>query len=138
MPTNDLDDLIKVCERATGGNWWASEALYIHSDLPPTLPLIASTTHTIEGYAQQKANAEFIATFNPQRCLAMAKRIQELEAWQANVQEREAACCPEDVGFDEYIAALLKELKRLRDQIERPEAIRAFEKFCQPEDQPHE
>lgn len=31
---------------------------------------------------------------------------EELEQWQADVQEREAAICPEDVPFDEYIRAL--------------------------------
>ena len=33
--------------------------------------------------------------------------------------EREGACCPEDVGFDEYIKALEAENKRLREALEK-------------------
>ena len=31
---------------------------------------------------------------------------EQLLKWQADIQEREAAVCPEDVGFDEYIRTL--------------------------------
>ena len=41
-----------------------------------------------------------------------------LEAELAAITEREGACCPEDVGFDEYIKALEAKNKRLRDALE--------------------
>jgi hypothetical protein len=37
----------------------------------------------------------------------------QVDAW----REREAACCPEDVGFVEYIAALTKQLTAARAQV---------------------
>ena len=40
------------------------------------------------------------------RIHALAERLATALAWQDGVREREAACCPEDVPFDEYIAAL--------------------------------
>jgi hypothetical protein len=35
-----------------------------------------------------------------------AGEIERLRKWQGDVEEREAAVCPEDVAFDEYIRAL--------------------------------
>jgi hypothetical protein len=35
-----------------------------------------------------------------------AGEIERLKKWRGDVQEREAAVCPEDVPFDEYIRAL--------------------------------
>ena len=37
--------------------------------------------------------------------------IRELWKWQRDVQEREAAVCPEDVPFDEYIRVLERKLQ---------------------------
>jgi len=39
--------------------------------------------------------------------LRLHAALADLHAW----EEREAACCPEDVGFEEYIAVLKKRLK---------------------------
>lgn len=36
----------------------------------------------------------------------LARRLAEAEAELADIREREAACCPEDVGFDEHIGLL--------------------------------
>lgn len=38
-------------------------------------------------------------------------QLAELKRWQANVEEREAAVCPEDVPFDEYIRFLWDALR---------------------------
>lgn len=42
---------------------------------------------------------------------ALAADLRNAEGWIADVEEREAACCPEDVGFDEYIRHLQAELQ---------------------------
>jgi hypothetical protein len=44
---------------------------------------------------------------------------ERLEAQLATWEEREAACCPEDVGFDEYIAALQRARERLLEAMQR-------------------
>lgn len=41
-----------------------------------------------------------------------AEALAELKRWQMDVEEREAAVCPEDVGFDEYIRRLEANLKQ--------------------------
>lgn len=38
----------------------------------------------------------------------------ELRKRLAEIEEREAACCPEDVGFDEYIEGLKDIIKQMR------------------------
>lgn len=42
--------------------------------------------------------------------------ITELEAEASRWVEREAACCPEDRGFDEVIAAQAQEIERLKTE----------------------
>jgi hypothetical protein len=42
----------------------------------------------------------------------------ELRRRLAEIEEREAACCPEDMPFDEYIRALGEQLARARTEIE--------------------
>lgn len=44
---------------------------------------------------------EIIATIQ-----TLQERLAEAKKWQMSVEEREAAVCPEDVGFDEYIRTL--------------------------------
>lgn len=46
-------------------------------------------------------------------------RRKELEAWQAKMVEEEAACCPEDVGFGEYIPVLHKRIAELEEEVKR-------------------
>lgn len=41
--------------------------------------------------------------------------IAELERERDDIREAEAACCPEDVGFSEYIAALTSQLAAARE-----------------------
>jgi hypothetical protein len=41
--------------------------------------------------------------------------VKRLRAELFEIEEREAACCPEDTGFDEYIATLKKKIGVLRD-----------------------
>jgi len=50
--------------------------------------------------------------------IAIEKILCSLQAWQMETEEREAAVCPEDVGFDEYIKLLRAENERLQDRIE--------------------
>lgn len=38
----------------------------------------------------------------------LQERLAQAKAWQMDVEEREAAVCPEDVPFDEYIRRLQK------------------------------
>lgn len=38
-------------------------------------------------------------------------KVARLEEWQRNVEEAEARCCPEDVGFEEWIGVLKKRLE---------------------------
>jgi hypothetical protein len=40
--------------------------------------------------------------------------LHQAEGWIADVEEREAAVCPEDIGFDEYIRTLQKQLATAR------------------------
>lgn len=54
----------------------------------------------------RKQTAEFILTAHNASLASLTAEIEELRAWQRDVQEREAACCPEDVGFDELIGRL--------------------------------
>lgn len=60
----------------------------------------------------------------------------ELRRRLAEIEEREAACCPEDVPFDEYIRALGGQLARARAEIERKnrliEQMRAALKIAAP------
>ena len=41
----------------------------------------------------------------------------ELRKRLAEIEEREAACCPEDVGFDEYIEGLKDIIKQMREAL---------------------
>jgi hypothetical protein len=57
---------------------------------------------------------EIIATIQ-----TLQDRLAEAGAFNNDVVEREAAACPEDVGFDEYIRALERELPAKDAEIER-------------------
>lgn len=45
---------------------------------------------------------------------AVCKDCQNAVEKQRNLEEREAAICPEDMGFEEYIAVLEKKITELR------------------------
>jgi hypothetical protein len=45
---------------------------------------------------------------------ALHVEIERMTRWQTDVENREAACCPEDVGFDEYIRSLEQKLATAR------------------------
>jgi len=47
------------------------------------------------------------------------RRIKILTGTLDNINNREGACCPEDVGFDEYIRTLQAENKRLRESLQK-------------------
>jgi hypothetical protein len=49
--------------------------------------------------------------------------LKQANDWIADIEEREAACCPEDTGFDEYIKTLRAELDQLRRENEALNAI---------------
>lgn len=49
----------------------------------------------------------------------LQQRLAEANDFNNDVVEREAAVCPEDVGFDEYIRALQSQLEQLRAENER-------------------
>ena len=79
--TDNLDDLIKVCERATGGEWKRD----MHGHFVGVKTIAGADVVGWNGFdssdftiVQQKANAEYIATFNPQRCLALLKELKRL------------------------------------------------------------
>lgn len=40
-----------------------------------------------------------------------------LKEYQTDIENREGACCPEDVGFDEYIKRLKIELEQLKEKL---------------------
>jgi chromosome segregation ATPase len=42
-----------------------------------------------------------------------------LKGWQLDVEEREAAVCPEDVGFDEYIKSLRAEVEQWKSRADQ-------------------
>jgi hypothetical protein len=56
--------------------------------------------------------------------LQRAQEIAELKAEARDYEEREAAVCPEDVGFDEYIRVLTKQLTARAQEIEQVKAER--------------
>lgn len=73
---------------------------------------------------QQDANANFIAAA-PTIVRSLLDQNAELQLklfamkqWQLDVEEREAAVCPEDVGFDEHIKFLQRELVEARAEKE--------------------
>jgi len=45
------------------------------------------------------------------------REVERLKTWQGEIEEREAAVCPEDVGFDEYIRCLEKRLAAALEQL---------------------
>lgn len=47
----------------------------------------------------------------------------ELRRRLAEIEEREASCCPEGVPFDEYIRALGEQLARAQAEIERKDKL---------------
>lgn len=61
-----------------------------------SLASLTARIRELEDYANDLANEKD----------ALRSRLEEALAWQRDVQEREAACCPEDVGFDELIGRL--------------------------------
>jgi hypothetical protein len=70
------------------------------------------------GINHPSESMEFIAHARsdvPALLAEVRRQRKELEDW----EEREAACCPEDVGFPEYIASLQKEIERLRWHAEK-------------------
>ena len=48
---------------------------------------------------------------------AMQAELGAAKRWQLDVEEREAAVCPEDVGFDEYIRSLHGRVDQLRERV---------------------
>jgi hypothetical protein len=76
--TDNLDELIKVCERATQV-WRLSGTRHIEAQaFDGSWRRIC---HQVSGPNPMKAdaNAQFIATFNPQRCLALLKELKRLQ-----------------------------------------------------------
>lgn len=57
----------------------------------------------------------FLSTVN-----ALKERLRLAKEWQMNAEEREAAVCPEDVGFDEHIHSLEKRLADLAPVAQPP------------------
>ena len=47
----------------------------------------------------------------------------ELKKCLAEIEEREAACCPEDVAFDEQIVALRKLVEQMLEALETADAL---------------
>jgi len=50
---------------------------------------------------------------------ALLQTIHALKKQLSDIEEREAACCPEDVPFDEYIWALKKRMAEARNESEQ-------------------
>jgi hypothetical protein len=65
-----------------------------------------------ERWAVVAGEAKLLAALQQAEAERDAARA-ELDEW----REREAACCPEDVGFDEYVAALTKQRDAARAQL---------------------
>jgi len=45
--------------------------------------------------------------------------LRQANSWIGDVEEREAAVCPEDVGFDEYIQSLQRQLSEAQAEVEK-------------------
>jgi len=59
-------------------------------------------------------------------------RLFSLEAELSDWEEREAACCPEDYGFDEVIATQTKHIDALEQHIaKKDEALRLIWDWCE-------
>lgn len=59
--------------------------------------------------AQQASEEAYV-----EACKEVRKEMDELRQRLAAVEEREAAVCPEDVSFDEYIRSLKRQLEAAR------------------------
>ena len=64
----------------------------------------------------QRANV--MALVSAQRIVALLDEVERLRAEDAAWEEREAACCPEDVGFEDMIRYLRADVARLRAAVE--------------------
>jgi hypothetical protein len=88
-----------------------------------------TATYTTETIAEMLAK---VKPWNaPQYCDSLLAIVRQLlaenaelrfwktqqDGWIKDVEEREAACCPEDVGFDEYIHTLLAERDTARSEL---------------------
>lgn len=62
---------------------------------------------------EQRANARFIANA-PRYVDFLLSEVNELRLKLTAIEEREAAVCPEDVPFDEYVRSLQKQLEAAR------------------------
>jgi hypothetical protein len=68
--------------------------------------------------ALKPLNLTHINVANPgSHVTELIRQLTVLKEWQRDVQEREAAVCPEDVGFDEYIGMLERENEHLCKQL---------------------
>ena len=86
----------------------------------PEHPVDQSYYATTLGEAEERAAmAQAEADRQKDRAYRQIRKVnrlqEELDSW----REREAACCPEDVGFDEFIKSLQKTIERLQVRIDR-------------------
>lgn len=129
-------DLKALAEKATPGPWrndWRA------IDLDEERGDVSYVTSLAEGVSESSAmvvgevyydglntaitkeNAAYIAACSPDAILALITRAETAEAQNKQLakevgdyEESEAACCPEDVGFPEYIAALTRQRDEAR------------------------
>lgn len=128
-----LDDLarVDVYANTAASQWWAENSLDRHLDFAhraiADLPRLSRALRRVmEEPRTQRLQAQFDGVMN---CLATSQRdveelramladarfaLKQAEGWISDVTEREAAVCPEDVGFDEYVRSLQKQLAEAR------------------------
>jgi hypothetical protein len=79
----------------------------------------------LEGFKLKLCDAHGLyatgSDYDELRALAaqLQRRLADAKAWQMSVEEREAAVCPEDVPFDEYIRSLQSALAAAQAEVER-------------------
>jgi len=80
----DLDELIKVCERAKQGEWQVGPNV---EDLPYRYANFVHVKNTAVARVLRAEDANFIATCDPQRCLALLKELKRLQGENAKLSK---------------------------------------------------
>jgi hypothetical protein len=111
LTPEQLETLLRVVEKATQTRWEYRHPFRVGL-LGTDKLLVELPDHvrplTVDQARQCQDDYRHIAAFDPPTCAELVKEAIRLRKWQRDVEGREAATCPEDVPFDEYIRSLEK------------------------------